>query len=129
MTAADRVNVSGSRAQQNRRNDTHVMTITAAPKSTSIRPNVAFGVPLIAAGIGCLVLLGLSDARGPVSFPPDDSLYSVQNWLQAAAVVVGGLVIAIPKLSGSAKAAAGAVALISSGLLLDTALWAMKHWA
>ncbi len=129
VTAADRVNVRVRGTTEPFRNDTYGMTITAAPKSTSVRRGGAFGVPLIAAGIGCLVLLGLSDARGPRSFPPDDSLYSVQNWLQAVAIVAAGLLIAVPKVSKSAKAAAGGVALVSAGMLLGTALWAMKHWA
>ncbi len=105
------------------------MTITAAPKSVSQSRDLGFGMLLMAAGIGCLVLLALSDARGQLSFPPDDSLYIVVNWLQAAAILVGGVLVAIPNLSRSTKAAAAAVALISSGMLLGTALWAMKHWA
>jgi hypothetical protein len=105
------------------------MTTTAVPTSTSLGKDLAFGVPLMAAGVACLVLLALSDASGPRSFPPDNSLYGVLNWLEAVAVVTGGLLIAIPRVPQAAKAAAAGVALISAGLVFGTAVWAMKSWA
>lgn len=104
------------------------MTTTAAPKSISVARDVTTGGALAAAGIGCLILFALSDARGKVSFPPDDSLFSTQNWFQAAAIVVGGLLIAAPRVPKTAKAAAGGVVLICAGLVFGTAVWAIKHW-
>lgn len=105
------------------------MTITVARKSTTVRRDAAFAVPVVAAGFSCLVMLALSDARGKPSFPPDDSLFSAQNWVQVAAIIVGGLLIALPQVPRFTKLAAGGVVLISAGLVFGTAVWAVKHWA
>ena len=104
------------------------MTISAAQKSPTVHRDVAFAVPVVAAGLACLVLLALSDARGKVSFPPDDSLFSAQNWVQVAAIIIGGLLIALPHVPRFAKLAAGGVVLISAGLMFGTSVWAVKHW-
>jgi len=45
------------------------MTITAAPTSASAGSGLVFAVPVIAAGIGCPVLLALSNTKGRRSFP------------------------------------------------------------
>jgi len=104
------------------------MTDTATHQSTTFQRDIVFAVPLVAAGLGCLVLLTLSDARGKFSFPPDDSLFSGPNWVEVVAITIGGLLIAIPRVPRPAKLAAGAVAAISAALVFGTAVWAVKHW-
>lgn len=79
-------------------------------------------------GVVCLASLALSDGMDPRTFPPDASLYTMQNWLQAIAIAVSGILLVLPNTLVRTRWMAGGVTLASSGLLLGSAIVAVKHW-
>ena len=86
------------------------------------------GPLLLTLGTACLVMLSRSDGLDPQTFPPGDSLYTAQNWLQATAILVSGWVLSILRVSKPVRSAAAGAAVASSGLLMGSAIVAVKHW-
>jgi hypothetical protein len=101
--------------------------VTDTPTSSVTAVRFA-GFVVLVAGLVCLVTLALSDGFGPRSFPPDGSLYTPQNWLQGAAILVCGVLLVIPGSTVGTRWAASGVSLASSGLLFGSAIVAVKHW-
>ncbi len=86
------------------------------------------GVSVAVFAVLTSVALFYSDGMDPGSFPPDASLFTVQNWLQVLAILLGGLLLASRSASNQLRLGSSGVILASSGLLAGSALVAVKHW-
>jgi hypothetical protein len=102
-------------------------TVTQHPTSSASGAKL-IGFLILAMGLVSVAMLFLSDGFGPRSIPPDGSLYTFQNWLQAGAIVVSGILLVAPNTATRTRWLAGGVALASAGLLLGSAIVAVKHW-